>query len=138
MPSLAQPFGAAALCAAAIIIASVPISVAPANALARQVVLSRPGAKLLEPEQYRGQYDGRRSNRYEGRGYRGNDIRYVALGIGGLIIGGIILSEAARSRHRRDHSNDWQRCTATYRSFETDTGMYTGYDGIRRPCPYLR
>jgi hypothetical protein len=29
------------------------------------------------------------------------------------------------------------RCEATFRSFDPDTGTYMGYDGVRRPCPYL-
>jgi BA14K-like protein len=80
------------------------------------------------------QYRGRSYDR--GR-YRGNDGRNIGLGIAGLVIGGIILSEAARAEHRNSNGGDWQRCAQTYRSFERDSGMYTGYDGIRRPCPYL-
>lgn len=74
-------------------------------------------------------------------GYRGNRSRgfgrNAGIGIGAAIIGGVILSEAARLAHRRDHGGGWQRCESTYRSFEPSTGMYTGYDGIRRTCPYL-
>lgn len=91
------------------------------------------GAQLLEHVQHRGQF--------QGRGYRGNrrgNNRNLGLAIGGLIIGGVILSEAARSEHRRQHRSAWQRCADTYRSFESDTGMYTGYDGERHTCPYLR
>ncbi len=29
------------------------------------------------------------------------------------------------------------RCTATFRSFDPTTGTYTGYDGLKRMCPYL-
>lgn len=72
-----------------------------------------------------------------GRGRRGNFGRNTGIGLGAAIIGGIILSESARAAHRRDHGSDWDRCAATYRSFEWNTGMYTGYDGIRRTCPYL-
>lgn len=61
--------------------------------------------------------------------------RNAGIGIGAAIIGGVILSEAARSAHRRDHGSDWERCAETYRSFEPRTGMYTGYDGVRRTCP---
>jgi hypothetical protein len=82
--------------------------------------------------QYRGRPYGDRRG-----GYRGNFGRDAGIGIGALIIGGIILSEAARAEHQRDHGDDWQRCADTYRSFEPSTGMYTGYDGIRRTCPYL-
>jgi BA14K-like protein len=85
--------------------------------------------------QYRGGYNGRGD--YGRRNYRGNDGRNVGLGIAGLVIGGIILNEAARAEHRGSHGGDWERCAQTYRSFERNTGMYTGYDGLRRPCPYL-
>lgn len=29
------------------------------------------------------------------------------------------------------------RCAATFRSFDPTTGTYTGYDGLKRMCPYL-
>jgi BA14K-like protein len=86
----------------------------------------------VETIQYRGRYHGGR-----GGGYRGYSGRDAGIGIGALIIGGIILSEAARAQHRSDNGDDWQRCADTFRSFEPSTGMYTGYDGIRRTCPYL-
>ena len=62
----------------------------------------------------------------------------MAIGIGALIIGGIVLSEAARAEHRQHHRGDWERCADRYRSFESDTGMFTGYDGERHVCPYLK
>jgi len=62
----------------------------------------------------------------------------AAAGIGALIIGGVILSEAARAEHRRDHGGDWDRCARSYRSFDRDTGFYSGRDGERRQCQYLR
>ncbi len=78
---------------------------------------------------------GRRFGGYRGggRSFGGN----AAIGIGSLIIGGIVLSEVARAEHRRANGSAWSRCAETFRSFERSTGMYTGYDGIRRPCPYL-
>jgi len=62
----------------------------------------------------------------------------AAAGIGALIIGGVILSEAARAEHRRDHGGDWDRCARSHRSFDRDTGFYSGRDGGRRQCQYLR
>lgn len=64
---------------------------------------------------------------------RGNVGR--GIGIGAAIIGGAILSGAARASNRGGDA--WDRCARTYRSFERRTGMYTGYDGVRRRCPYL-
>jgi hypothetical protein len=136
--SLAQSFRCAAICVASLIFVAAPVSAAPVGGLSRQPYLTRTAALLFEPVQYRRQYDGRRHNGYGDDRYRGNGGRNLALAIGSLIIGGIILSEAARSEHRQNHASDWQRCAATYRSFEADTGLYTGYDGMRRPCPYLR
>jgi hypothetical protein len=92
-------------------------------------------AVVHERVQYREGYYGRRD--YRRGNYRRNDGRNIGLGIAGLVIGGIVLSEAARAEHRGSHGSDWERCAQTYRSFERNTGMYTGYDGIRRPCPYL-
>ncbi len=129
----------AALCAASFIMATATVSAAPAGGLARSLDLTGQTSRLLDHVQYRGQYEGSRYNGYAGNRYRrNNDARNLALGIGGLVIGGIVLSEAARSEHRHTHSSAWQRCAQTYRSFESETGMYTGYDGGRRTCPYLR
>jgi hypothetical protein len=95
------------------------------------------GESMLQIVQYR-RYGGyntyRGGNRY---GYRRNYGRNIGIGIGAAVIGGILLSEAARAEHRTTHSGDWDRCAQTYRSFEPSTGMYTGYDGERHTCPYL-
>lgn len=74
---------------------------------------------------------------YRGNRYRNNYGRNAGIGIGAAIIGGAILSEAARAAQRRDNGGGWERCADTYKSFERSTGMYTGYDGVRRTCPYL-
>ena len=112
---------------------SVPASVQ------QSLVTMAQGEVQFDRVQYRGQYQPRRSNRFyagdrSSRDGGGN----LTTGLGGLVLGGILLSEAARSEHRREYSSDWQRCSETYRSFEPETGMYTGYDGARRTCPYLR
>lgn len=86
----------------------------------------------VEPVQYRG------GRRYRVNSYRRGSGGNIALGISAAIIGGIVLSEAARAEHRSSHGGDWDRCTQAYRSFEPGTGLYTGYDGVRRTCPYLR
>ena len=91
-------------------------------------------SSVVEQVQYR---DGRGYRR--GSGYRrGGNGGNIAFGIGAAIIGGIVLSEAARAEHRSSNGGQWSRCAQTYRSFESDTGMYTGYDGVRRTCPYLQ
>ena len=141
-PSTYVPRIGAILIAATCLIVAPPASAAPTGGLDLLLGSSSERSALIEPVQYRGQnrgrYEGRRSNRYSGNRYRRDGGRNLALGIGGLIIGGIVLNEVARTQHRREYSSDWARCSATYRSFEPDTGMYTGYDGIRRACPYLR
>ena len=124
-------FGAA-LCCAALGLTVAPASAQPGLTLTHLNGLAAQDTRLTENAQYRGRY-------HRGsRGYRsGRFGRNAAIGIGGLIVGGILLSEAARSDHRREHASDWQRCDQQYRSFERNTGMYTGNDGIRRVCPYL-
>lgn len=122
----------AALSCAALGLTVAPASAQPGITLTHLNGLAIQDTRLTEHAQYRGRY-------HRGsRGYRsGRFGRNAAIGIGGLIVGGILLSEAARSDHRREHASDWQRCDQQYRSFERDTGMYTGYDGQRRVCPYL-
>lgn len=61
----------------------------------------------------------------------------AAIGIGALIIGGVVLSEAARAEHRRNHAGDWDRCAHSHRSFDRDSGFYTDRDGARHQCRYL-
>ena len=88
--------------------------------------------KSFETIQYRD------DRRYRGGNYRRGNGRNIALGIGAAIIGGIVLSEAARAEHRQSHGSDWNRCARTFRSFDSDSGTYVGYDGVRRTCPFLR
>jgi len=121
-----------AICCAALGFTVAPASAQPGLTLTHLNGLATQDSRLVENAQYRGRH-------YRGsRGYRsGRSGRNTAIGIGGLIVGGILLSEAARSEHRRTHASDWQRCDQRYRSFERDTGMYTGNDGRRHVCPYL-
>lgn len=115
-------------------IVAAPAAAQP-GALAKPAQLAAAGAVHVEHVQYRSY--GRGYGGYRNYGYRRNDGRNIALGIGAAIIGGIALSEAARAEHRTTYAGDWDRCAETYRSFESSTGMYTGYDGVRRTCPYL-
>jgi opacity protein-like surface antigen len=121
----------AAVCATALSWSSV---VAEAQPVARWALPSASASQLAAVEQV--QYRGR--GRGDGGYRRGGGGGGLAIGLGAAIIGGIILSEAARAEHRSNHSGDWERCAQTYRSFERSTGMYTGYDGERHTCPYLR
>jgi hypothetical protein len=81
---------------------------------------------------------------YRHGGYRYSRGRNVGLGIAAAIVGGVVLSQAARSngyydrRYRTSGSSAAQRCADTYRSFDWDSGTYMGYDGERHVCPYLR
>ena len=129
MKSFLKCIAGSALCVAIWSTSAAPVLADPSFGISR---LEPPSANQIEPVQYRRDYGRNRYNRS-----RGNSGGNLAIGIGAAIIGGIILSEAARSQHRHEHASDWERCEQTYRSFEPRTGMYTGYDGIRHTCPYL-
>jgi hypothetical protein len=131
MQSFFQSTIVAAVCFMSVMTAGHDVGASPASNAVRVLQSQLPAANSFEQVQYR-QRDG--GSRY--RGGRGGE--GIALGIGAAIIGGIILSEAARTDHRQSHGNQWQRCADTYRSFDGDTGLYTGYDGARHTCPYLR
>jgi opacity protein-like surface antigen len=129
-----------AICATSTLLSVATASAVP-NVAAATVASGQLGT--LEEIQYRGNYRGGRNGIYNngyrnrGSGYRRNNGRNIGIGIGAAIIGGIILNEAARAEHRSANGSQWERCAQTYRSFEPSTGMYTGYDGERRTCPYL-
>ncbi len=124
----------ATLCAAFLNITAVAAIAQPFAGARSPAAATAPN--VVEQVQYRN--DGRYRGGYHGGHRRGGGGGGIALGIGAAIIGGIILSEAARAEHRTSHGDQWDRCAQTYRSFESDTGMYTGYDGVRRTCPYLQ
>jgi BA14K-like protein len=136
MNIIVKPFVCALACAALLTGGIAPAIAQPGFGSAPAFVTSANGQQTIEQIQYRGRYYGRGGG-YRNYGYRRNNGRNIALGIGAAIIGGIVLSETGRAEHRRTHSSDWDRCAQTYRSFEPDTGMYTGYDGERHTCPYL-
>jgi hypothetical protein len=66
---------------------------------------------------------------------------YIGLGIAGAIIEGAINEDAADYDESPVYSDGssaaMQRCAATFRSFEWDTGLYTTYEGDKRLCPFL-
>lgn len=116
------------------------VSAASSHALTTdsQIVQVRDGRR------YGGDWDGRR---YHRRGYYNdgwNPGAYIGLGIAGALIGGA-LSEGeyddgpgyASGGYGEGSGVAMQRCAATFRSFEWDTGLYTTYQGDKRLCPYL-
>lgn len=131
MKSFVKSLGCALLCVAIVNIEAAPATAQPAASPVRAIADQARLTNNVEQVQFR---NGRRFRSYGNRRGNGGNI---ALGIGAAIIGGIVLSEAARAEHRNAHGSDWDRCARTYRSFESNTGMYTGYDGVRRTCPYL-
>jgi hypothetical protein len=132
MTTIKKAFACALLCTSIVTIDVAPASAQPTFGALSAIVGATGIENNIEQVQFR---NGRRyrGNSY-GRGNGGN----IALGIGAAIIGGIVLSEAARAEHRSSNGSDWERCAQTYRSFDSDTGTYTGYDGVQRTCPYLR
>lgn len=146
MRSLIRSTCIAAICAVVPVVSSGPVMAAPSGALLSPIAAVAAVSSQFETVKYRrhgsrraiGLRRGGRYGNYRRNRSRGHYGRNAGIGIGAAIIGGVILSEAARSAHRHNHSSDWARCESTYRSFESRTGMYTGNDGIRRTCPYLR
>jgi hypothetical protein len=130
--TIKTPIVCALLCATMINFVPAPaMAVTPAASMSA-VLATDVASSVVEQARYRHNRGYRNYGRHRGHG--GN----IGVGIGAAIIGGIILSEAARADHRNAHGGDWDRCAKTYRSFEPDTGLYTGYDGVRRTCPYLQ
>ncbi len=85
--------------------------------------------------------------RWRGRGWHGHgNGGAVAAGvIGGLLLGGIIASQAGQGYYGPPPGyygpppgygpGDWMAyCSSRYRSFDPASGTYLGYDGYRHPC----
>ena len=65
--------------------------------------------------------------------HRGHGLRGAGI-IGGIVAGSLI---AGAIRESRADASDVSRCQETYKSFDSETGTYIGYDGERHICPYL-
>jgi BA14K-like protein len=86
---------------------------------------------------------------WRGRGHRGHGWNNgLGWGLGAAAVGGLLLGgaygygdddydEGYAYRGRYAGEGGEARCEATFRSFNPATGTYTGYDGVRRMCPYL-
>ena len=83
---------------------------------------------------YRGSHGSYGDHRNYGySGHRGHGLRGAGI-IGGIVVGALI---AGAIRESRADESDVSRCQETYKSFDSETGTYMGYDGERHICPYL-
>ncbi len=150
--------GAAALMAAALALgASASASAAPAAGIAIGPAAPTDGALLQIRDGGgrwqgggggrgghwggRGHWGGGHGGHFRGRHHRGfrNDGAWIGLGVAGAL-----LADGLYDGDYYDYDSDAgpssgaaERCAATFRSFEWDTGLYTTYGGQKRVCPYL-
>lgn len=116
---------ALALLAGAVVFPVGSGSATPFSNLANAIGASQQDGSMFTDVQFR---------RYRGyRGRRGGDGAAAAAIIGGLIIGGIIASEASRSRGYYDNATAY--CMRRFKSYDPYSRTYLGYDGYRHPCP---
>lgn len=65
--------------------------------------------------------------------YRDNSGAWIAAGVAGLALGA-----AAAAAMRNNNAVDGDAvayCARRFRSYNPNTGTYTGYDGLQHPCP---
>ena len=68
------------------------------------------------------------------RHHNGNGV-----GVGGLVLGANTAGTIADAMPEgRASAGDRRACADRYRSFDWESGTYTGYDGNTYVCPYLR
>ena len=134
---------------AAVALAAIALQAPAAGAVSFPATsaISTAASSTFEPVQYRRYGNGGDyyyNGGYYGRGYgdrryygrrRGNGAA-IGLGIAGAIIGGAIIADEVRRSGGGSGSGE-ARCERTYRSYDSDTGNYTGYDGEIHRCPYL-
>jgi hypothetical protein len=110
----------------------------PAASSSALVITQSSTTSLIEEARYRGGYGYNRGyNRGYYGGYRRNRGAAIGLGIAGAIIGSAIIANEGSRYRRYEGQSGSERCANTYRSYDSDTGTYMGYDGVRRQCPYL-
>jgi len=109
---------------------AMPLGAAASNGL---VLMNSEAPSVLEQVQYRrdrGRWN-QGPGRYQGRGSHGDDTgAMIGAGILGLIIGGMIASEAQRQQQQSS-----AYCVQRFRSYDPQSMTYLGYDGLRHPCP---
>ena len=133
--------------------ASMSANAAPAAASAANSRALSTNSEIVQVQDRRGrEWHGRRNHRGDwnsGRRHHGdndyglNPGAYIGLGIAGALLEGALSDDgygdgyADGPGYGGSGSAAMQRCAAQFRSFEWDTGMYTTYQGDKRPCPYL-
>jgi len=65
---------------------------------------------------------------YPGHGRRDDTGAAIALGIFGMMLGGMLATEAQRQQAIN-------YCMQQFRSYDPQSMTYLGYDGLRHPCP---
>ena len=110
-------------------------ALAPANAQAftmPPLTLERATGAAATPVRYRGH----RHHGWRHRHHHDHFGRDLAIGLGLGLLGSAIASQAPGHYYSSDDARS--RCSARFKSFEWDTGLYTTYGGDKRLCPYLR
>lgn len=118
--------------------ATLPASAAPALHAPSAAKGASNSTVLVQQFKYR---QGRAWRNRDGRGHWRHRHRHHndGIGVGGLVLGGItaaIIADAITDGRATDDAR--RACADRYRSFDWDSGTYTGYDGNTYVCPYLR
>ena len=130
--------GAAAAALLAGSVFTAPASAAPAAAVAASQDMSKATSANIEQVRSRRGWHGHRHGRGWGWG--------AGAAAAGLLLTAPLWAGAYDDGYYDDgydgayaYSGDggYARCSATFRSFDPESGTYMGYDGIRRTCPYL-
>lgn len=65
--------------------------------------------------------------------YRDNSGAWIAAGVAGLALGAA--AAAAMQNNNSVNGDAVAYCARRFRSYNPNTGTYTGYDGLQHPCP---